>query len=75
MVVIYATRIYNVMMVGEITVFIMPFISIFLATYRCEGTMQCDSIFYYILIILASISLVLLIISVIFFEIFLIDYK
>lgn len=39
MLVIYATRTYNVLMVGEITIFVMPFISIFLATYRCEGTL------------------------------------
>ena len=63
------------MMVLLITVFIMPIISIFLATLKCETSMTCDSIFYYILIVISAFGIVELIVLVVYFELFLVDFK
>ncbi|CAD8137448.1 unnamed protein product [Paramecium pentaurelia] len=72
---IYSIRIYNLLMVMLVTVFVIPFLSIFLATFKCEGQMECDSILYYIMVILSSLGIVMLSICLVFFEIFLVDYN
>ncbi|CAD8045670.1 unnamed protein product [Paramecium sonneborni] len=75
MLTIYSIRIYNLLMVMLVTVLVMPFLSIFLAAFKCEGQMECDSILYYIMVILSSLGILLLLFSLVFFEIFLVDYN
>lgn len=72
---LYATRIYNLLMVCLVTVFIIPFITIFVATLTCTSTLDCSSALQYVLLALSIIGILLLLLMTLYFELFLVDYK
>lgn len=72
---IYATRVYNLFMILLITVFFMPFLSSFLASFNCLARIDCEAAFYFAMLSLSIIGIILIFILTIFFEIFLVDYK